>query len=207
MTITTETPYLESFGCLLEGEEGCDHDGPCPQWGFRCRICARPVDDGPCPEHAPREVPGLALVECSAEPRHYLWAAANDAYGTGCPACALDRAAEAHRCCEHSRHRAWRRWKVTHRLASRAYILGIARGGTVTFSPECRGCLTGFRTGRSPYVLGLRREWWFCLLRRRHLYEDSGLDGICDRCCPDPLASPPGGDAEGFTANPERNDS
>lgn len=89
----TETAYQELFRCFVPnrpGEDPDDHEHdpslPC-DWGWLCSHCDRRVDDQPCPEHAPVAVPGLRLVECQAEPRHWLFAHDRDDYGHGCPWC------------------------------------------------------------------------------------------------------------------------
>jgi hypothetical protein len=187
----TRIPYLESFGCHLETEDGCEHDGEC-SWGFRCSICLRPVDDGPCPEHAPLETAGLLLAHCDAAPQHWSWTLAHDGYEGPCWRCEFERLRDTHAGCAHSRHRAWRRWRAAHWLASRACVLGVSSGHGTSFSFHCNGCMTGFRWGRSGYVLGKSREWWDCLIRRHHLFVPApGLRDICDRCCPDPMACDP----------------
>jgi hypothetical protein len=184
---TTTTPYLETFGCSLETENDHDHEGDC-LWGFACGTCGRDVTDVECPDHRPRTPPGMRLMECEATPPHRIWVADREDYGAPCVRCCLTRAMEEHRYCAHSHHRAWRRWKLTHWLASKAYVLGAGKGHATSWGGGCERCLTGFRLGRSSYVLGKPREWWSCLLRRRHLYRDSGCFGLCDRCCPDPAA-------------------
>ena len=59
--------YQEQF-VLVDDE----YTGPAGT-AFACNICGTPVDDQPCPDHAPTAVPGLRLVDCDAEPRHLLW--------------------------------------------------------------------------------------------------------------------------------------
>ncbi len=190
----TTMAYRESFGCHLEGEEDHDHPGDC-QWGFACGICGRNVDGEPCPEHAPHDIPGLTLADCDAVPRHpRTWFLASDSDGPPCMYCSYAALAARHDGCEHSHHGAWRRWKVTHWLAGRGYSLGVVRGFSTSWGGGCDYCLSYFRWGRSGYVLGKRREWWFCLLRRRHLFRPvPGIDWLCDRCSPDPETNQPQG--------------
>jgi hypothetical protein len=184
---TTEIPYLEAFGCFRDDGEDHDHEGDC-DWGFYCAACSRPVNDGPCPVHAPRDIPGLVLAECDATPRHpHTWFYATEGYPPPCMYCSWDALNESHRGCEHSHHRPWRRWKATRWLASRGYTLGVTSGHSISWGAGCDGCVTGVRPGRSPYVLFRQREWWSCLLRRRHLFRPvDGLSWMCDRCNPDP---------------------
>lgn len=70
-----------------------EHDGDC-DWGWICNTdgCAWRADESPCPQHVP-SVPGLRLVECSADPRHWLWVVDREDYGHGCPLCWCDRTA------------------------------------------------------------------------------------------------------------------
>lgn len=185
MTTNTEPAYLESFGCLLAtDDEGCVHEGECDQ-DWHCATCRRRLDGQPCPDHAPVVFPGLELVECYAQPRHWLWAYKNDAYGTGCTACQIDSEMDAHRGCAHSQHRAWRRLGLLRWLAGHGYAAGFIRSTGESYGGGCNGCLT-FRWGRSSYVLWKSRDWWGCLLRRRHLFRESPLDGMCERCYPLP---------------------
>jgi hypothetical protein len=85
----------------------------------------------------------------------------------------------------HAGHRAWRRWKLTHRLASRAYVLGLISGSGVSFGGGgCNGCLDISWRGRRPYILGLRREQWSCLLVGRHRRRELPGEDICAVCAP-----------------------
>jgi len=92
--------YRESMVCWASDPAGedypYDHDCRTPQcdWGWCCNQCVTRVDNGPCPTHAPlTPPPGLRLVECQTEPRHWLFAHDRDDYGHGCPWCWCDRAA------------------------------------------------------------------------------------------------------------------
>lgn len=86
----------------------------------------------------------------------------------------------------HARHGAWRRWRLTHRLVSWAYTLGVISGSGSDFSPSCPGCVTVYWRGRRPYLLGRSRDWWWCLLvgrhRRREMAHEEG--GLCSVCLP-----------------------
>lgn len=137
---TTTLPYHELF--VLEDEDAFDS-----RWIFVCNTCRRNVTDQPCPDHAPRDVPGLQRVDCEATPPHPpVWYLAGDGYPPGCPACQYGALADAHDGCEHSHHWAWRRWRITSRAVywlSRAKIVtsyGWVEGG------GCEGCLTRIRT-------------------------------------------------------------
>lgn len=94
-----EPAYREGFVCWATDPGSDDfpfddnhpHNKPC-DWGWVCSHCTNRVDDQPCPEHAPKDVPGLRLVECEAgEQRHYLFAHDRDDYGHGCPWCWHER--------------------------------------------------------------------------------------------------------------------
>jgi hypothetical protein len=183
----TARPYLETFGCGLERltEDGWEHDHDprldC-QWGYRCSQCG--TEDLPCAEHAPTEFPGLRLAECAADPPHArAWLYATDAYPPPCMYCAYHAISGAHRGCEHSHHRAWRRWRITHKLARWGYSLGVVKGHGASYGGGCENCLAHFRWGRSGYLLGWDRWRWQALphcLRAGHW--PSGSDA-CSRAC------------------------
>jgi len=188
---TTETPYLETFGCRFDDGEGCDHDGYC-DWGWACGTCGRPVDDGPCPDHAPLDVPGLMLTECTtAEPRHpRTWVLASDSYGAPCMYCAYDAVSSAHAGCAHSHHWPWRRWTVTHKVLHWLVLAGVTRGGWFTHDSHCRGCVDHLSLGRGDYLLGQENEWWTCLLRQHHLRKpDPDCPAFCNVCTPPDVGS------------------
>jgi hypothetical protein len=109
-----------------------DHTEHC---GFVCSICGAAVDLDPCPDHAPTQVPGLQIVHCEAEPRHWLWMLDSDAYPPPCYRCELDRAYERERLGRQCRHWPWRRWRVLW-LAYRWVLepVRLASGFTVTWS-------------------------------------------------------------------------
>jgi hypothetical protein len=131
---------------------------------WECSHCDRDVSDEPCPDHAPlTDLPGLRLVDCTAEPRHYVWVHQRDDYGVPCPWCLLKdhaaRDAEDRQC----RHWAWRRTGIWRRLVRAAYSLGIISGSGASWGDGHEWCTTisGFR-GRRPYILGVARETWRC---------------------------------------------
>lgn len=186
VTATAE-PYLETFGCGLEvlDEFGWKHDHDVTddcQWGYRCSQCR--TEDLPCAEHAPTEFPGLRLAECLADPPHpRAWLYATDAYPPPCMYCAYHAIEAAHRGCEHSHHRAWRRWEIARKLAGWGYSAGFIAGYSISGIGACKGCVTGIRWGRSGYLLGWDRWKWQALpgcLRRWHW--PSGTDE-CSRTC------------------------
>lgn len=134
----------------------------------------------------------MARAECDSGDHLPVYAAADDeaiGYGFPCPYCMLADAHEAHRYCEHSRHRAWRRWRLTHWLVTEAYLLGISSSGCgVRFGRGCNRCLIkGIRLrGPRPYVLFVRRSTWRCLLIGRHFPGDPIGFGLCSKCVPCP---------------------
>lgn len=175
-------PYHECF--RMEDEH------PEQRIGFVCSTCERSVDDGPCPDHAPREVPGLALVECEATPRHWAWVLASDAngYGIPCYACMLNEQAAERRAAEDRRNQhwvnRWRYWSLTSKVASRAYVLGVIGGyGQSMEASGWRVC--GFRwRGSRPYILGVKREVWRCWLIGHHRRGEEVGFGFCGKCVP-----------------------
>jgi hypothetical protein len=133
---------------------------------------------------------GFELIECEATPRHWPeYRPVDDNFYDGpCSACQYQSLAEAHSGCEHSHHRAWRRWKITRRIVGRLYTFGIiANGGTWHSGGGCEGCVTGpfHWRGRRVYILGLQREHWRCLFRG-HRYRQYLYGGLCTVCAPCP---------------------
>lgn len=110
-----------------------------------------------------------------------------------CPWCVADDAWERVREFEHARNlRRHRRHpgastRLAQWLASWAYALGVIAGYGTTYSNTCRGCVDAIKwRGRRPYVLGVARWQWSCLLRGRHWPgEYIGLDA-CGKCLPCP---------------------
>lgn len=90
----------------------------------------------------------------------------------------------------------WRRWRLTHRLASRAYVLGIISGsGSRGTGDGWELFYIGWR-GRRPYVLGLEREAWghpWHFIRHRH-WPLMVWGGICGKCAPWPCCGATGMD-------------
>lgn len=177
-SITDLGPYRELF---VWAEEH-----PNAHVGFLCSICNRPTDEQPCPDHAPTDVPGLQLVECDATPRHWLWVLDRDDYGAPCFWCERDRYAEREWQADTCRHWPWRRWKLTRRLASWAYQLGVIAGSGTRTGNGCDWCLyhVSWR-GKRPYVLGAARETWRCWHRGHRRGESVGF-GYCGKCIPWP---------------------
>lgn len=156
-----------------------------------CGLC--PGEHADTCVHTPVErLDQLELIECAAVPRHHeTWTRRDpDAwYPPGCPYCWHDQARAEHAGCEHSHHRAWRRWKISSRLASWAYSLGLIAGYGHTYDGHCRGCLDGFvlrpRHGR-PYVMGWPAWKWGCVLKNRHWPGQFIGLGCCTKCLPCP---------------------
>jgi hypothetical protein len=158
---------------------------------FACNICERRLDDGPCPDHAPLDVPGLQLAECDAKRRHACtWVLAGDNYGVPCMYCAYDTLNERLKYLDRCRHWGWRRTRLFKKLADRAYALGIVGGYGISHGGgqyDHHGCAHGFRwRGKRNYVLGWPTWKWSCLFRKRHWPATFvGLDA-CTKCYPCP---------------------
>lgn len=84
----------------------------------------------------------------------------------------------------HARHGVWRRWRVTGRITSWAYALGIIAGSGTTWNGHCNGCTTFSWRGRRPYLAGWARERWACLLIGRHRRRELPGADICAVCAP-----------------------
>lgn len=174
----TLTAYCEEFVT--------DDEHPAGLYAFACNICDRSVDDGPCPDHAPTDIPGLRLVDCAAEPRHLLWVVDREDYGVPCFLCIAQEKWDLDRLAQQCRHWPWRHWRLTGRLASWASALGVISGYGIHYGQGHLGCRTfpNSLRGRRPYVLWVQRETWRCLLKGRHRRLDVG--GLCGRCAPWP---------------------
>jgi hypothetical protein len=170
--------YTEVF--VMDGENGETKPH------FECSQCDREVDDEPCPDHAPlTDLPGLRLIECDADPKHYTWVHQRDDYGIPCPWCLLnDQAkqdAEARQC----RHLRWRRTRAFRWLAGMAYSLGVISGSCHSKADGCDWCVTLYWRGSRPYILGASRDTWHCWRRRHRRGEEVGF-GFCGKCVPCP---------------------
>lgn len=155
---------------------------------FTCSVCDRSVDDKPCVDHAPVEVPGLRLTECAAERGHYAFVHDRDDYGVQCPYCRLDEYAEQDRQARQCRHWGWRSWRITRYLTRRAYSLGVISGSCTSFGDGHDGCVTFSRAlrGERPYILGVSREEWRCWLIGHHRRGEPVGFGFCGKCVPWP---------------------
>jgi hypothetical protein len=132
---TITEPYYERMVFDDEHPEG--------RIGHVCGTCLTPVDMVPCPEHAPREVHGLTLVACAAEPRHWLWVHAGDYYDPPCYRCELGAMLQRELEREACRHWGWRRWRITGWAASVLYGLRLTAGHAHVFGNGHHGCLQG----------------------------------------------------------------
>lgn len=152
-------------------------------------------------ENPPAAPDGFELVECNATPRHWpIYAAMVDGmYPAPCYLCLIAEADRLRRQDECRReHRRWKSWRARGWLALRLYTLGIvSSGGGLTYA-TCEWCSNTTQyhplrwRGRRPYILGLQREWWTCLLgrganRRPHIPGRHERYGVwCGRCLPCP---------------------
>ena len=172
--------YQEQF-VLVDDE----YTGPAGT-AFACNICGTPVDDQPCPDHAPTAVPGLRLVDCDAEPRHLLWVHDRDDYGVPCYLCQAIEREEKDRAARQCRHWGWRSWRATWWLSLKLYALGVSTGGSITRGDGHDGCVTfGRMRGNSSYLLGVSRDTWRCWLSGHRRGEPVGF-GFCGKCMPWP---------------------
>lgn len=156
-----DRPYYETM--IDQGEYR--HGKWVFDWVFACNRCARLVDptiaDGACPDHAPKDVPGLARAECWAEPKHSpYWVLDGDhaGYGVPCPTCLLAPYREAEAAARQCRHWPWRRWKVTRWTIRAAYRFGVTGGiGGAQWGDGCNWCVHLPRLrGERTYLLGVR---------------------------------------------------
>lgn len=116
-----------------------------PVFTWRCNLCGRNVNDAPCLEHAPTEVPGLILARCEKDPRHNVFIYANEgaeAYGTGCTACDNIALADTALRLRHATHRLWRRSRLTRRVLGLAYRLCLISGWGTDYNLYCAGCIS-----------------------------------------------------------------
>ena len=180
--VDATTPYYETLILDLGGRGA---------W-WACNLDGREIDPNVgCPDHAPRDIPGLYRVECGAEPRHApMWVTDGDhtGYGVPCPACTYNALSEdfakvtkTDRCY----HWGWRRWKLTHWIAGRLYTSGIcSSGGSKSWGGVghdwCLSMLPSLR-GRRPYILGVSRDTWHCWRQghRRGVPVGFGARGKC----------------------------
>jgi hypothetical protein len=178
------TAYREVFVSVEEGT-GAE------VYAFRCNICDRTLTDGPCPDHAPLDVPGLRPVGCWQQPPHLGWVVDAEDYGAPCPWCERDDCAGRVADLEvaRDRHGRWRGSRAASWLLGKAYAAGLIAGYSVGTcrQPGHRWCAgrVSWR-GRRPYVLGFRREEWRCILRYRHWPADPIIFGFCSKCMPCP---------------------
>lgn len=180
MADTLTEPYRESF--VMEDEH------PNGLAGFVCNIDGRPVDDGPCPDHAPMSVPGLRVADCTATPAHPpVFHHLRDDYGVPCLYCVIAEHAEQERVAQQCRHWGWRTWRATRWAASVAYSLGIIAGYGTTWGDGHKMCTTFTRglRGKRSYVLGVSRDTWECWSRGHLRGEPVGF-GFCGKCVPWP---------------------
>ncbi len=102
-------------------------------------------------EHPPTEPPGFYLIPCYATPRHqpeYI-PVFHDVYEPNCRACHIATMVEEHAECEHSHHKAWRRWRITKRALGWGYKHGLVKGYGHRCDAHCKGCVVGIAWGRS----------------------------------------------------------
>lgn len=93
---------------------------------FFCNQCFRQVPGHlGCPDHAPVDIPGLQVTECSEpgiHPRTFAYAD-NGGYGAPCMYCVCNSISEAHEGCEHAGHLFWFRWHWLVRVLKRVKVV------------------------------------------------------------------------------------
>lgn len=89
----------------------------------------------------------------------------------------------------------WRYWRIAHRLAGRAYWLGIISGSVLEGSPRGWQLTHVYWRGHRPYALGFDTTNWlpWHVVRYRHLPNNVGM-GICGKCSPWPCCGSTGMD-------------
>jgi hypothetical protein len=148
--------------------------------GFLAQIEAMEDSPPPTPEWQER-------IDCDRHRWPTYVAHVEGMYPAECPSCSYERQQERITELQHRTHRRYWKWKITARFARRAYPLGIISGSS--WGNMCSLCGTTTRIswrGRRPYVLGMKREEWACLLKRRHRYRLHYPSGLCAICCPCP---------------------
>jgi hypothetical protein len=171
-----------------------DFTGDRPAW-WACNLDGREIDPNVgCPDHAPRNIPGLAPVECEADPPHApMWRldGEHNGYGNPCPSCVyngvaadLRKATKTDRCY----HWPWRRWAATKWAAGKAYSLGVISGYSLNGHAPGGWCVGFHRAlrGKRPYLLGVSRETWRCWLIGHHRRGEEVGFGFCGKCVPWP---------------------
>lgn len=141
-------------------------------------------------DNPPAAPDGFLLLPCEATPRHWPTYVIDDGETgdyIGCPNCVQQAADDAHRTCRHDiNHRGpWRRWKLTRKVVSKLYALGVVRGFGTTHGGGCNGCVSGIHWTwfSGPYVLFVARETWRCW-RQGHRRGDEIGFGYCAKCIP-----------------------
>lgn len=138
--------YRERFHCWVPNSPDTDPDDHEHDWtiscdyGWQCNTdgCTERVDDEPCPQHAPLAFPGLRLVECVAEPRHWLYSHDRDDYGHFCPACTYDMTHAELEPLKLAAERRRHRWCWLFNPVKRAAIwVGVARWRGSTGNHAC----------------------------------------------------------------------
>jgi hypothetical protein len=177
----TTSDYFET---LINSGIGDESD-----WHFSCNQCGRRLDDEPCPDHAPVDVPGLRRVVCDKAGHPRMWFLDGDYYDPPCMYCVSAGQAERIAHYERCRHWAWRRMRIFRRAAGYARSLGIVTGYSTSWgggNPGHRGCTHGFRwRGKRDYLLGWPSWKWRCLFRR-HWPAEHVAFGLCTKCLPCP---------------------
>lgn len=158
--------------------EVIDEEG---DWRLRCSVCRREVEHH-CPDHAPRDVPGLERIDC--DKGHLMWIPQTDCYPLPCLLCLVNEYAKRERERNACRHWPWRRWKAFRWLVRQAYVLGVIGGSAMSWGNGCDGCVHDLSwRGSRPYILGWPTWKWWCL-RGGHWPGVEVYAGMCGKCAP-----------------------
>jgi hypothetical protein len=72
-------------------------------------------------------------------------------------------------------------------LFTRMYGLGLISGSSHSYGGTDGESHTAYWSGKRPYILGLQRGQWACLIKRRHIAKPEERYGtMCGRCMPCP---------------------
>jgi hypothetical protein len=144
-------------------------------------------------DNPPPAPPGMKLIECDHEPRHWpvYTIADEDFYDGPCSDCVGDDYRKQLADLKRKSH--WRdhplRGRVPNWIVSKLCTLGVIASYGTTFGGDtgCNWCINGitFR-GRRTYILGWPTWKWGCVLKRRHRPGEHVGFGMCGKCLPCP---------------------
>lgn len=141
------------------------------------------------PDLRPTPPPGFVLIPCDAEPKHpgmYMPGGPEDEYFL--PSCIYCRDSDQWRRdreARHAKHKPILRTRAGRKITGWAYSLGIISGSCWSYNDLCDGCGEIYLRGSRPYILGLNRSEWTCILRYHHWPSPDKIGlGMCSKCLP-----------------------